>query len=182
MADVEGYVHSIETAGTVDGPGLRLVVFVTGCPLRCAYCHNPDTWKLKNGKKTTARAMVEDAAQYKDFLLRTGGGVTVTGGEPLCQQEFVTEIFRGVKEIGLPTALDTSGYTGVDVSEDLLAATDLVLLDIKSFDAETYERVTRKKLQPTLDLAEKLAVMKKPMCVCVCVCACARVSERDAGR
>ena len=167
---LQGYVHSVETGGTVDGPGMRFVIFVTGCPLRCLYCHNPDSRNLKDGKLMRAADLVAEAAQYGDFMKRTGGGVTVSGGEPLFQQAFVTEIFKGCKEHGLHTALDTSGYLGRMVKKELLDATDLVLLDIKSFDPATYEKVTHKKLQPTLDFARTLAEIGKPMWVrCVIV-------------
>lgn len=166
----EGYVHSVETAGTVDGPGMRFVVFVTGCPLRCLYCHNPDSRNLKDGKLMRAADLVAEASQYADFIKRTGGGVTVSGGEPLFQQKFVTAIFKGCKEQGLHTALDTSGYLGKMVKKELIDATDLVLLDIKSFDPATYEKVTGKQLQPTLDFARHLAELGKPMWVrCVIV-------------
>jgi len=165
-----GYIHSVETAGTVDGPGMRFVVFVSGCPLRCLYCHNPDTRNMKDGKLTTAQALVDEAAQYSDFIKRTGGGVTVSGGEPLFQQKFVTEIFKGCKALDLHTALDTSGYLGKMVKKELMDVTDLVLLDIKSFDPATHEKVTSKKLEPTLDFARHMAELGKPMWVrCVIV-------------
>lgn len=170
LADDEGYIHSIETAGTVDGPGLRFVVFTSGCPLRCLYCHNPDSRNMQNGKLTNVQTLIGEIEQYSDFLKRTGGGVTVSGGEPLLQQTFVTELFKACKQRGLHTALDTSGYLGKMVKKELLDVTDLVLLDIKSFDPATYEKVTSKPLQPTLDFAEVLAAMKKPMWVrCVIV-------------
>jgi len=165
-----GYVHSIVTGGTVDGPGMRFVIFTTGCPLRCLFCHNPDTRNLKDGKLFTAAELVEDATRYADFMKRTGGGVTVTGGEPLFQQDFVTAIFKGCKARGFHTALDTSGYLGKMTKNELLDVTDLVLLDIKSFDPETYRRVTGMNLQTTLDFAERLAAIGKPMWVrCVIV-------------
>lgn len=165
----EGYVHSVETAGTVDGPGIRFVVFVKGCPLRCLYCQNPDTRFREGGTLMTAKQLAAEIAQYKDFMTRTGGGVTVSGGEPLYQQEFVTAIFNECKKLAIHTALDTSGYLGKKTSDDLLAVTDLVLLDIKSFDPQTYKHLTSWDLQPTLDLAEKLAAMKKPMWIRIVV-------------
>lgn len=160
---VEGFIHSVETAGTVDGPGLRFVVFVTGCPLRCLYCHNPDSRHMRDGKKTTAAEIVAEISKYHDFLIRTNGGVTVSGGEPLLQQDFVTEIFRGCKAMGLSTALDTSGNLGGQVKGELLNVTDLVLLDIKSFDHFAYKKITGVNLQPTLDFAKKLDALRKPM-------------------
>jgi pyruvate formate lyase activating enzyme len=153
----EGYVHSIETAGTVDGPGMRFVIFLTGCPLRCLYCHNPDTRKMHDGKLTKAADLIREISQYADFFIRTGGGVTVSGGEPLLQQEFVAEIFRGCKKLGLHTAIDTSGFCGSKIKDELLELTDLFLLDIKAFNPDIYKRVTSYQLQPTLDFATYLA-------------------------
>jgi len=165
-----GYIHSVETAGTVDGPGMRFVVFVSGCPLRCLYCHNPDTRNMKDGTLTSVADLIKEITEYSDFIKRTGGGVTVSGGEPLFQQKFVTEIFKGCKGHNLHTALDTSGYLGKMVKKELLDVTDLVLLDIKSFDPATHEKVTGKKLQPTLDFAKHIAALGKPMWVrCVIV-------------
>jgi pyruvate formate lyase activating enzyme len=157
-----GYIHSVETAGTVDGPGMRFVVFVTGCPLRCLYCHNPDTRNMEDGRKTTAAELVKEIAGYKDYLSRTGGGVTISGGEPLFQEDFVTAILQGCKALGLHTALDTSGYLGDKVSDALLEATDLVLLDIKSFDTFAFRKITGSRLQLTLDFARKLSAFRKP--------------------
>lgn len=165
-----GYVHSIETGGTVDGPGMRFVVFVSGCPLRCLYCHNPDTRNIKTGTLRQADELAAEAARYADFMRRTGGGVTITGGEPLYQADFVTEVFRECKKRGLHTALDTSGFLGRKTPEALLDVTDLVLLDIKSFDPVTYKRVTSVWLEPTLDFARMLAEKKKPVWIrCVLV-------------
>lgn len=164
MSDLpSGYVHSVVTGGTVDGPGMRFVIFTTGCPLRCLYCHNPDTRNLKDGKLTRADELVREASNYADFMRATGGGVTMTGGEPLFQQDFVTAILQGCKKLGLHTAVDTSGYLGKTVKQELLDATDLFLLDIKSFDSETYRRVTGMNLKMTLDFAELLAAQKKRM-------------------
>ncbi|MDX9690719.1 MAG: pyruvate formate-lyase-activating protein [Alphaproteobacteria bacterium] len=153
----EGYIHSIETAGTVDGPGIRFVVFLTGCPLRCLYCHNPDTRKLHDGKLTKASDLIREISQYADFFKRTGGGVTISGGEPLLQQDFITEIFCGCKKLGLHTAIDTSGYCGSKIKDELIELTDLFLLDIKAFNADVYKHVTSSQLQPTLDFATYLA-------------------------
>lgn len=166
----EGFVHSVETGGTVDGPGIRFVVFLSGCPLRCLYCHNPDTRNKSSGRLTKANDLVAEIAEYKDFFKNTGGGVTVSGGEPLIQQDFVTAIFKGCKEKGIHTALDTSGWSGQDVKPELLEATDLVLLDIKSFDPKTYERVTKQKLEPTIQFSQMLADRKIPTWIrCVLV-------------
>jgi pyruvate formate lyase activating enzyme len=159
--NVEGYVHSVETGGAVDGPGLRFVVFLAGCHLRCLYCHNPDTWHMKDGKKTGVAHLLNEILLYSHYLKRTGGGVTATGGEPLSQPEFVAALFQGCKAMGLHTALDTNGFLGEHASDALLAATDLVLLDIKAWDPIVYKKLTGAELSPTLRFAERLAEMGK---------------------
>jgi len=160
--NVEGYVHSVETGGAVDGPGLRFVVFLSGCHLRCLYCHNPDTWHLKDGKKTDVADLLKEIALYTNYLKRTGGGVTATGGEPLAQPEFVTALFQGCKSLGLHTALDTNGYLGENATQALLDATDLVMLDIKAFNPDVYKKLTGAELAPTLRFAEHLSAIGKP--------------------
>ena len=160
-----GYVHSVETGGTVDGPGLRYVVFTAGCPLRCLYCHNPDCFHRKNGRLMQVEDLLADMATYAPFLKRGGGGLTVSGGEPLVQPAFTHRVLAGAKAFGLHTALDTSGFLGAKASDALLADTDLVLLDIKAFAPDTYERVTGVALQPTLDFARRLAALGKPVWV-----------------
>lgn len=159
----EGYVHSVETAGAVDGPGVRFVVFTTGCPLACAYCHNPDTQKLYGGKLTKVADLLDEISQYRSYMSHTGGGVTISGGEPLVQMGFTRALLEGCKAMGLHTALDTTGYLGAHTPDALLAATDLVLLDIKSGLPETYKDVTGVDLQPTLEFAKRLEAMGKPM-------------------
>jgi pyruvate formate lyase activating enzyme len=137
-----GFVHSTETTSGVNGPGLRYTVFLSGCPLRCLYCHNPDTQGMRLGERTTAARVVREAGRYLAFISR-GGGLTVTGGEPLLQPAFVEELFVGAKRAyGLHTALDTSGYGGHRASDTLLQSTDLVLLDIKAGTEAMYEHVT----------------------------------------
>lgn len=158
-----GYVHSIETAGTVDGPGIRYVIFLTGCPLSCQYCHNPDSQKLKNGVLRQADDILTDIQDYRFFLERAKGGVTISGGEPLVQIEFTKTLLQGCKSIGLHTALDTSGYLGHKVDDEMLNATDLVLLDIKSGIPSTYKNVTGVDLFPTIAFAKRLAKKKKPV-------------------
>ena len=160
---VDGYIHSIESLGTVDGPGVRFVIFTQGCPHRCLYCHNPDTWRLKGGKLVASGDLLDQIEQTSGFLKRAGGGVTISGGEPLVQPKFVASIFRGCKEMKLHTALDTTGYLGTKVSDELLADIDLVLLDIKSFEPETYRRVCGVDLQPTLDFAQRLERLGRKM-------------------
>lgn len=159
---VGGKIHSIETCGTVDGPGIRFVVFTQGCPLHCLYCHNPDCRSTSDGKQISVDELIEDIQKYKSYMRFSGGGVTVSGGEPLMQPEFVAEIFKRCKKLGIHTALDTSGYTDIQAAKTVLEYTDLVLLDIKSFDPETYIKVTHVPLEPTLKLAEYVSEIKKP--------------------
>jgi pyruvate formate lyase activating enzyme len=161
MVNVEGYVHSVVTGGAVDGPGLRYVIFLAGCPLRCLYCHNPDTRHMTDGRHKGVVHYLNEILLYQHYLQRTGGGVTATGGEPLAQPDFVTALFQGCKAMDLHTALDTSGFLGDNASDALLEATDLVLLDIKSFDTGVYKDLTGGNLAPTLRFAERLAAMKK---------------------
>ncbi|MFJ2058003.1 pyruvate formate-lyase-activating protein [Streptomyces sp. NPDC087908] len=154
----EGSVHSWDLSTGVDGPGTRFVTFLSGCPLTCLYCHNPDTWKMRNGRRTSADAVIAEAAKYVRFISASGGGATVSGGEPLLQPVFTGELLHRLKhELGLHTALDTSGFLGVRATDALLRDTDLVLLDIKSWDPDTYRKVTGRPLVPTLDFARRLA-------------------------
>ena len=137
MAEITGRIHSIQSLGTVDGPGVRFVAFLQGCPLRCACCHNPDTWDLSGGTPYTPEALVKKAARYKEYFGREGG-VTLSGGEPLLQPAFVSEFFRLCREEGIHTCLDTSGCILTDEVKALLAHTDRVLLDIKYESEEKY--------------------------------------------
>lgn len=155
---VRGYMHSTDTHVYVNGPGMRYTLFLSGCGLRCLYCHNPDTWQMRMGQKVTVDHVVDDLASYVPYLTATGGGFTVSGGEPLVQPVFLEALFRRVKErLGLHIALDTAGFLGARASDELLDMTDLVLLDIKSGDPETYLRVTGRELEPTLRFAERLS-------------------------
>ena len=153
----EASIHSWDVSTGVDGPGTRFVLFLSGCPLRCLYCQNPDTWHMRDGRRMHLDAIMDELRRYQRFLLVARGGVTVSGGEPLLQSEFVTEFFGECKAVGLTTALDTSGHLGVRAGDALLGVTDLVLLDIKSFDAGTYHRLTGKDVEPTLGFARRLA-------------------------
>ncbi|MEU8774699.1 pyruvate formate-lyase-activating protein [Streptomyces sp. NPDC048606] len=158
----EGSVHSWDLSTGVDGPGTRFVTFLAGCPLTCLYCHNPDTMRMRNGKRTSADAVIAEARKYTRFISASGGGATVSGGEPLLQPVFAGELLHRMKnELGLHTALDTSGFLGARATDALLRDTDLVLLDIKSWDRETYRRVTGRPLEPTLDFARRLADLGK---------------------
>ncbi len=160
---VNGYVHSVETLGTVDGPGVRYVIFMQGCPLRCLYCHNPDSFKMGHGRRVGSAELLTDLQGTADFLRRAGGGVTLSGGEPLAQPKFTASLLRGCKEMKLHTALDTTGYLGSKASDAMLADIDLVLLDIKSYTPELYRRLTGVELQPTLDFAQRLDRLGRKM-------------------
>ncbi|MCB5178260.1 pyruvate formate-lyase-activating protein [Streptomyces antimicrobicus] len=158
-----GRVHSWDLSTGVDGPGTRFVLFLSGCPLRCLYCANPDTWHLRDGERVTADDVVSRIERYRGFTDLAGGGVTLTGGEPLLQPAFTAEVLRACKERGLHTALDTSGALGARADDALLADTDLVLLDIKSFDADVYRRLTGGPLAPTLSFATRLQRLGVPV-------------------
>lgn len=155
---MEGYVHSTESMGTVDGPGIRFVVFLQGCLLRCKYCHNPDTWKIQAGTLMTVEEILKKYERYKAYL--KNGGITVTGGEPLLQMEFVTELFAKAKEKGIHTCLDTSGVTfdrsnlkKIKAFNLLTNVTDLVMLDIKHIDSERHKELTGCPNENILDFA-----------------------------
>ncbi|MFC8432440.1 pyruvate formate-lyase-activating protein [Streptomyces sp. NPDC057253] len=158
-----GRIHSWDLSTGVDGPGTRFVLFVSGCPLRCLYCANPDTWHMRDGEETGVDEVMAEIEKYRTFLTAAGGGVTVTGGEPLLQPAFTGEILRRCKDAGLHTALDTSGFLGARATDELLADTDLVLLDIKSFDVPAYRRLTGGELAPTLNFATRLNRLGVPM-------------------
>lgn len=157
-----GIIHSIETCGTVDGPGIRFVIFTKGCPLRCLYCHNPDSRCIEDGEAISVDELMVEIEKYRSYFQFSGGGVTLTGGEPLMQPEFVKEIFQRCRQIGVHTALDTSGYISLKMAKPVLDYTDLVLLDIKSFDPKIYQKVTHVSIEPTLDFARYLNEIQKP--------------------
>jgi len=152
-----GALHSWELVTAVDGPGTRLTVFLSGCPLRCLYCHNPDTMEMRRGEPVTADELLARVARYRRVLEVTGGGLTLSGGEPLMQPAFVARVLRGAKEMGVHTAIDTSGFLGAHCSDAMIDDLDLVLLDVKSGLPETYRRVTGRDLRPTLDFGRRLA-------------------------
>ena len=162
-AQTKGRIHSIETCGTVDGPGIRYVIFTQGCPLRCLYCHNPDCRYPHEGKEVTVDELIADIQKYRSYIEFSGGGVTISGGEPLMQPEFVLEICRRCQDLGIHTALDTSGYVQLATAKALLDYVDLILLDIKSFDPKIYHQVTSVSLEPTLNLARYLSSIQKPV-------------------
>ena len=166
---MKGYIHSIETTGTVDGPGLRYVVFLQGCPLRCQYCHNPDTWTLgneSNSKVMEAKDIINDYHRYKNFLKK--GGLTVTGGEPLMQIDFVTQLFMLAKKENIHTCLDTSGITFnrnneriLDKFNKLLSVTDLVMLDFKHIDDVEHIKLTKQSNSNVISFLNYLQEINK---------------------
>ena len=160
-----GWVHSYETGTTVDGPGVRVMVFMSGCLLRCRYCHNPDTWHLKDGTRVELSHAIRRLRDFAPALRAMGGGITISGGEPLVQTGFTRGLFAAAKRLGLHTALDTSGFLGHRADDAYLGHVDLVLLDIKSGDPDTYRKVTGVELEPTLRFAERLSAIGKPVWV-----------------
>ena len=157
-----GWIHSFQTGSAVDGPGLRFVLWTTGCLMRCLYCHNPDTWHLRQGREVTLDEVMSEIGKYDRVLKLTGGGVTVSGGEPLVQAPFVTRLLAACKARGLHTVLDTNGYLGERIRDEELDDVDLVLLDIKSFDADTHRRVTGIDVAGVLRFARRLSDLGKP--------------------
>ena len=162
---MEGYIHSTESFGTVDGPGIRFVIFFQGCPMRCQYCHNPDTWQIGTGTKRTVESLLEEYDSVKEFM--KNGGITCTGGEPMLQLAFLTELFEKAKEKGIHTCLDTSGITFTpDDTEKylrLIKSTDLVMLDIKHIDPEEHKKLTSQKNENILKFAEFLSDNNVPI-------------------
>ena len=165
MKQEYGNIHSIESFGTVDGPGVRLVLFMQGCPMRCQYCHNPDTWEYKENNKITVKDILTRYESIKEFL--KNGGITVTGGEPLSQIDFVTELFKKAKEKNIHTALDTSGILfnrkNTEKIDTLLKYTDLVMLDIKHIDDKEHKKLTKYSNKNILDFAEYLSEKNIPI-------------------
>src|SRR6201997_5207722 len=157
-----GYCHSYETSSRYDGPGLRLVLFVSGCLLRCTYCHNPDTWHLKDGTYVSVDQVLRRIGDFAPSIQALGGGLTISGGEPMVQLAFTRRVLAGARKMGLHTAIQTSGFLGDRADATFLSEVDLVLLDIKSSDPETYKRVTGRDIAPTLRFAERLASLGKP--------------------
>ena len=160
-----GHIHSTESFGTVDGPGIRYVVFFQRCPLRCQYCHNPDTWEFGEGREATAQELIDEYDSYKEFL--KSGGITATGGEPLAQPEFLAELFSLAKAKGVHTCLDTSAgtynpneHTKID---EALKYTDLVMLDIKHIDPDAHKKLTGRSNENILAFAEHIRDLNIPV-------------------
>jgi len=159
---MKGYIHSVETCGTVDGPGIRFIVFMQGCPLRCQYCHNPDTWKMSEGKEVEIDDLMEQIKRVYPFMKHSNGGVTISGGEATMQKDFVIELLKRCQQEGIHTAIDTSGFVTLDDAKEILSYTDLVLLDIKHINKEKHQQLTGVSNERTLELAKYLHQICKP--------------------
>lgn len=159
-----GRIHSVETFGTVDGPGIRFVLFMQGCPLKCVYCHNPDSWDPSAGKAVTVEEVLDEVEPYLTYYQGSGGGITVTGGEPTLQPRFVAKLFQECKKRWkLHTALDTSGFNDPERLQDLLNATDLVLFDLKHINSEKHLKLTGQPNDRILSFARWLSDHGKKM-------------------
>ncbi|WP_018886415.1 pyruvate formate-lyase-activating protein [Paenibacillus massiliensis] len=161
---LKGHIHSLETFGTVDGPGIRFVLFMQGCLLKCQYCHNPDTWALNEGNPMELEEVLAEIEPYLSYYRSSGGGLTVSGGEPTLQAKFVAELFRAVKERwNLHTTLDTNGFNDADRIHELLEVTDLVMLDLKHIDNEKHIKLTGKSNERMLETARWLSDQGRKM-------------------
>jgi pyruvate formate lyase activating enzyme len=158
-----GFLHSFTTGSAVDGPGVRVVAWTTGCQFRCLYCHNPDTWKMRNGLPVPLGRAVEQLRRYRQGLKIMGGGFTLSGGEPLLQDRFAVRLLAAARGMGIHTALDTNGALGSRLSDADLEAVDLVLLDIKAWGAERHRRLVGADIGPVLDFGRRLAALRKPV-------------------
>ncbi len=163
-----GYIHSTESFGSVDGPGVRFVIFMSGCPMRCQFCHNPDTWDMQTGEKIGADELAEKAMRYKNYW-KKDGGITVSGGEPLMQMEFLIELFKKFKAKGVHTTIDTSGAVFTrdepffSKITELMKYTDLMLVDIKHIDPDKHIELTGRTNENILDMLRYLSDIKKPV-------------------
>lgn len=161
---ITGQIHSVESFGTVDGPGIRFITFMQGCLMRCQYCHNRDTWDLDGGKTVQVDELMQQVLNYRPFLEASNGGVTASGGEAILQAEFVAQWFKACKQEGIHTCLDTNGFVRkyTPVIDTLLDNTDLVLLDIKHMDDDKHIALTKVSNHRTLEFAEYLAKRQQP--------------------
>jgi pyruvate formate lyase activating enzyme len=160
-----GFLHSFTTGSAVDGPGMRVVAWTSGCMWRCLYCHNPDTWTMRNGIPVTIAQATEELRKYRHGLSVMSGGFTLSGGEPLMQHRFAAKLLQAAHAMGIHTALDTNGCYGDRIKDDELESVDLVLLDLKGWDSDRHERLTGMEIGPTLDFARRLATLRKPIWV-----------------
>jgi pyruvate formate lyase activating enzyme len=158
-----GFVHSFTTGSAVDGPGVRVVAWLTGCQFRCAFCHNPDTWKMNNGMPISVKRAVEVVKQYKTSLTTMKGGLTISGGEPLMQHKFVLNVFRELKRVGIHTTLESNGCFGDRLKDEDLASIDLVMLGLKAAEPELHKRLTKMENVAPQAFARRLATLKKPV-------------------
>ena len=157
------FVHSFTTGSAVDGPGMRLVGWLSSCQFRCAFCHNPDTWKLSNGMPISLNRALEVVKQYRHGLQTMKGGLTISGGEPLLQYRFVLKLFAAVKAVGVHTALDTNGFFGERLTDEDLLSVDLVLLGLKAIDPDVHKRLTGMDNKPVHEFARRLAKQRRPV-------------------
>jgi pyruvate formate lyase activating enzyme len=158
-----GFLHSFTTGSTVDGPGVRVVAWTTGCMWRCRYCHNPDTWTMSNGFPVTVARAAEELRKYRHGLRVMSGGFTLSGGEPLMQHRFAVKLFEAARAMNIHTALDTNGFYGARLSDKELENIDLVLLDIKTWDPQRHKSLTGMDNGPTLEFARRLASLRRPV-------------------
>jgi len=160
-----GFLHSFTTGSYLDGPGARVVAWTTGCGWRCQYCHNPDTWTLRNGFPISVGRATEELRKYRQGLKKMSGGLTISGGDPLMQDRFVAKLLAAAHAMGVHTCIETNGYFGERLSDAELATIDLVMLGIKTWDDERHTRLTGRSVEKTLAFARRLAALKKPMWV-----------------
>jgi pyruvate formate lyase activating enzyme len=160
-----GFLHSFTTGSGVDGPGLRVVGWTTGCMWRCQYCHNPDTWTMRNGIPVSVTRAIEQLGKYRHGLKVMSGGVTISGGEPLMQRRFVMKLLAGAKAMDIHTAIETNGFLGAELTDADLDLIDLVLLGIKTWDPDRHRALTGRDNAPTLELARRLGARKLPIWV-----------------
>ena len=158
-----GFLHSFTTGSTVDGPGVRLVAWTAGCQWRCLYCHNPDTWNLMNGMPVTIERAVEELGKYRHGLKAMGGGLTLSGGEPLMQDRFAVRLFTAARAMGVHTAIETNGYLGERLTDHELAQIDLVMLGVKTWTSKRHRELTGKDIGPTLEFARRLSLLGRKM-------------------
>lgn len=160
-----GFVHSFQTGSAVDGPGVRIVAWLAGCQFRCRFCHNPDTWKLTNGMPVTLKRAVDTVTQYRQSLRTMHGGLTISGGEPLLQHRFVINVFKGVRQAGVHTTIETNGLHGDRLTDEDLQSIDLVMLGLKAITPDVHKRLTSQDNAPVHAFARRLAAMRRPVWV-----------------
>jgi pyruvate formate lyase activating enzyme len=158
-----GFIHSFTTGSAVDGPGVRIVGWLSGCQFRCVFCHNPDTWKVTNGTPVRLSRAVEVVSQYRTSLRTMKGGLTISGGEPLLQYRFLSRLFPAIHERGIHTTLETNGYFGERLTDDDLASIDLVMLGLKAIEPDLHKRLTGMDTKPIHEFARRLAARKHPV-------------------